>query len=109
MEGGGTTGKEEELRFAISLHGKPVTVEPYLGAGGHLVALREGDLAYLHVHPEDHGTTFMTEFPTPGRYGLFLQFKHDGKVHTAAFAQKVGVADAPPAAGEEEKDGGHHG
>ena len=25
--------------------------QPYLGAGGHLVALREGDLAYLHVHP----------------------------------------------------------
>ncbi len=33
--------------------GEPVTdIEPYLGAFGHLVALREGDLAYLHVHPE---------------------------------------------------------
>ena len=29
--------------------------EPYLGAGGHLVALREGDLAFLHVHPTDDG------------------------------------------------------
>ena len=29
--------------------------EPYLGAGGHLVALREGDLAFLHVHPTGHG------------------------------------------------------
>ena len=27
-------------------------MEPYLGAKGHLVALREGDLAYLHIHPE---------------------------------------------------------
>jgi hypothetical protein len=27
---------------------------PYLGAKGHLVVLREGDLAFLHVHPEDH-------------------------------------------------------
>ena len=34
----------------------PVTTEPYLGAGGHLVALREGDLAFLHVHPEDGDT-----------------------------------------------------
>ena len=31
--------------------GEPVATEPYLGAGGHLVALREGDLAFLHVHP----------------------------------------------------------
>ena len=28
-------------------------IQPYLGARGHLVALRQGDLAYLHVHPED--------------------------------------------------------
>ncbi len=116
MEGGETAGKEEELRFAISLQGKPVTVEPYLGAGGHLVALREGDLAYLHVHPADHGAAhgdaaervaFMTEFPTEGRYRLFLQFKHEGKVHTAAFTQEVGEGSAP--ADDEEQSGGHHG
>ena len=29
---------------------------------------------------------FMTEFPSDG---LFLQFKHEGKVHTAAFAREV--------------------
>ena len=34
--------------------GKPVTnLDPYLGAYGHLVALRDGDMAYLHVHPEE--------------------------------------------------------
>src|SRR5438477_3662407 len=27
-------------------------LQPYLGAYGHLVALRDGDLAYLHVHPD---------------------------------------------------------
>ena len=48
---------------------------------GHLVALREGDLAYLHVHPGDASTAsaFMTEFPTAGRYRLYLQFKHAGR------------------------------
>ena len=40
------------LGFAITRGGKPVETEPYLGAGGHLVALREGDLAFLHVHPD---------------------------------------------------------
>ena len=46
---------EADLRFTITKNGVPVRTEPYLGAGGHLVALREGDLAFLHVHPS--GTT----------------------------------------------------
>ena len=82
-----------ELRFAVTRDGETVHTEPYLGAGGHLVALREGDLAFLHVHPSEHGdddaVAFETEFPTPGRYRLFLQFKHEGRVHTAAFTQEV--------------------
>ena len=37
----------------VSKDGQPVTdLQPYLGAYGHLVALRAGDLAYLHVHPD---------------------------------------------------------
>src|SRR3546814_3056298 len=59
--------------------GNPVmTLQPYLGAYGHLVALREGDLAYLHVHPEGASPSgpdqlsgphvqFATSAPTPGR------------------------------------------
>ena len=31
----------------------------------------------------------MRHVPDPGRYRLFLQFKHDGRVHTAAFTQEV--------------------
>ena len=77
--------------------------EPYLGAGGHLVALREGDLAFLHVHPTDDGhgdeaaagdghddlIGFAATFPTEGRYRLFLQFRHEGRVNTVAFTQEV--------------------
>ncbi len=62
----------------------------YLGAKGHLVALREGDLAFLHVHPDANRLRFEATFPTPGRYRLFLQFKTtDGRVHTAAFTREV--------------------
>jgi hypothetical protein len=84
-------GREAELGFTVSRDGEPVRAQEYLGAGGHLVALREGDLAYLHVHPEGHSDTvgFMTEFPSEGRYRLYLQFKHDGRVHTAEFTQEV--------------------
>jgi hypothetical protein len=87
-------GEEAELHYTATRNGRPVKVEPYLGARGHLVALRQGDLAYLHVHPLDQAAagnaiTFATKFPSAGRYRLFLQFKEAGRVHTAAFTQEV--------------------
>jgi hypothetical protein len=98
LESGGlAAGEEAELEFTVARNGEHVAVEPYLGADGHLVALREGDLAYLHVHPSEGGhgggghaageggIRFETEFPTTARYALFLQFKHGGRVHTAHF------------------------
>ena len=106
-------GKASDLQFQVQRDAEYVDVEPYLGADGHLVALREGDLAYLHVHPTgggEHGETgedeghvdesphgepllpisFETTFPSEGRYALFLQFKDEGKVHTAHFGTEVG-------------------
>ncbi|MFC6731054.1 MULTISPECIES: hypothetical protein [unclassified Haladaptatus] len=81
-------GTSVDLVFEIGRDGEPVSrLEQYLGARGHLVALREGDLAYLHVHPEttdsDSGRVeFKTTFPTPGSYRLFLQSKPDGTLIT---------------------------
>jgi hypothetical protein len=78
------------LRFTVTRGGRPVELQDYLGAKGHLVALREGDLAFLHVHPDARSLRFEATFPTAGRYRLFLQFQVDGRVHTAAFTQEVG-------------------
>ena len=71
-------------------------LQPYLGSYGHLVALRDGDLAYLHVHPEGapgDGSTrpgpeivFEAAVPSSGDYRLFLDFRHEGVVRTAEFA-----------------------
>jgi hypothetical protein len=88
-KGASRAGAESELAFAVTRNGKPVQVEEYLGARGHLVALRQGDLAFLHVHPDEDSLKFMATFPTAGAYRLFLQFKVDGRVHTAAFTQEV--------------------
>ena len=88
-EGASRAGAESRLAFDVTRDGKPVAVERYLGAKGHLVALREGDLAFLHVHPDESSLRFMAAFPTAGRYSLFLQFKTAGHVHTAAFTQEV--------------------
>ncbi|MDP1846472.1 MAG: DUF4396 domain-containing protein [Solirubrobacteraceae bacterium] len=86
-------GRESTLSFAVTRAGRPVTVQPYLGARGHLVALRASDLAYLHVHPTEGAgagpVRFATEFATAGRHRLFLQFRHAGGVQTAAFTVAV--------------------
>jgi len=87
-------GEETRLRFAVSRDGRPAVLQPYLGAGGHLVALREGDLAFLHVHPtgdagRDGSIEFEATFPTAGRYRLFLQFKVGDELQTVAFTEGV--------------------
>ncbi len=92
-------GEEAELTFAVSRAGRPVdSLQPYLGAFGHLVTLRAGDLAYLHTHPAepDHdggsgGPTvrFGTTFPSAGTYRLYLDFQVDGQVRTAELTVDV--------------------
>ncbi|MEV4219193.1 hypothetical protein [Nonomuraea sp. NPDC049725] len=112
----GSTGK---LTLTVSKDGKPVTdLEPYLGAYGHLVALRAGDLAYLHVHPDGEpgdGKTkpgpeivFYAEAPSAGGYRLFLDFQHEGKVRTADFTLRTGPATGAPTPDVEPTGHGEH-
>jgi hypothetical protein len=100
-------GKPTTLDFEITRRGEPVETEPYLGAGGHLVALREGDLEYLHVHPVEDAhvapapgphVAFAATAPSAGTHRLFLDFRHGDAVHTAAFTVQVtGTAADEPA------------
>lgn len=105
MTGTVVAGRGAMVSFAVSRDGKPVTdLQPYLGAYGHLVALRSADLAYLHVHPggaPGDGRTapgpdvaFHMTAPSAGTYRLFLDFKHGDRVRTAEFTVNV---DNPPA------------
>jgi hypothetical protein len=83
------TGASSEVIITVRRDGQVVTTEPYLGAAWHLVALRDGDLAYLHVHPLDDKPAgpvrFAVEVPSAGLYGLFFDFQVDGQVRTARF------------------------
>lgn len=103
LDGDLTPGASSTLTLSVNKDGRPVTdLEPYLGAYGHLVALRDGDSAYLHVHPDgtpgDGRTaagpqvTFHTEVPSAGAYRLFLDFQHGGKVRTVAVTAVAGQA-----------------
>lgn len=105
LDGALVPGAASDLAFTVSRNGRPVTdLQPYLGAYGHLVALRVGDLGYLHVHPEGEpgdgttepgpGITFMAAAPSGGAYRLYLDFQHDGVVRTAEFTLRA-TATAP--------------
>ncbi|MGP3635492.1 hypothetical protein ACTU45_19335 [Streptomyces sp. 24-1644] len=98
LDGGLRAGRAGELTLTVSKDGRPVAdLQPYLGAYGHLVALRSGDLAYLHVHPNDGGpgpeVSFTSTAPSAGTYRLFVDFRHEGKVRTASFTVEVAAAD----------------
>ena len=74
----------DRLEFTVRDAGDPVELGHYLGARGHLVVLREGDLAYIHAHADEQQLAFDVPFPGPGRYRLYLQFKVDNTVETVA-------------------------
>jgi hypothetical protein len=88
---GSGAGAPAHVQFEVAEQGRPVTAElqPYLGAMGHLVAIREDDLRYLHTHPDGAAPAFHVEYPTAGNYRVFVQFRHRGRVHTAAFTVAV--------------------
>lgn len=71
-------------RLSFDVKGEEVQLQRYLGAAGHLVVLRRGDLAYVHAHAGEDELAFDVPFPTPGLYDLYLQFKAGGEVQTVS-------------------------
>ncbi|MFJ6197408.1 copper resistance protein CopC [Micromonospora sp. NPDC092111] len=96
MGGTPTVGVTVPLSFRVGGSGPPgpPRLERYLGAYGHLVVVREGDLGYVHVHPEpelvDGTVKFWLTAPSTGRYRAFFDFQVDGTVHTAEYTIEVG-------------------
>lgn len=96
LQGELSAQEPRQITLQVSHKGEPVRdLQPYLAAFGHLVVLRAGDLAYVHVHPNgapgdgvtDPGPSiaFHVQLPGPGTYRLFLDFKHQDTVRTAEF------------------------
>ncbi|HEV3036210.1 MAG TPA: hypothetical protein VHA33_00225 [Candidatus Angelobacter sp.] len=112
-------GEPIGLRFRVEdAAGAPATdLEPYMGMAGHLVVVREDCQVFAHLHPGwsapmatvelasgasamksmDHASdgavspeiVFPYGFPEAGRYRLFVQVRHAGKVETGVFDAQV--------------------
>ncbi|OLT12816.1 hypothetical protein BJF78_23410 [Pseudonocardia sp. CNS-139] len=92
-------GRRSEVFVTIDRGRLPVAdLEPYMGARGHLVAVRQSDLARLPTvalppsttpgagHRSGPGLLFTVDVPAAGRHRLFVEFVHRGVLHTAEFA-----------------------
>lgn len=101
LDGDLTAGAPAQVFVTVSRGGAPVTdLEPLGDTFGRLVAVRAGDLALAHVHPDatpprptdraGPGIAFTTEVPGGGTYRLVLDFRHAGAVHTATFTLPAG-------------------
>jgi hypothetical protein len=90
-------GTEVQMTFTLkdAKTQTPITtLEPYLGAAGHVVMLSENAEQYIHNHPIDEKATgpeasFSTSFPKGGVYKIWGQFQHEGKVFVVPFVVKV--------------------
>jgi hypothetical protein len=88
-------GATAPLLFRVFKDGSPVaTLDPYLGSYGHLVFLRQLDMAYIHTHPETAlsggAVKFWATAPSTGTYRMFFDFQVNGQVHSAAFTLNIG-------------------
>jgi hypothetical protein len=96
-------GGVNTIAFTVRHDGALVSdLQPYLGAQGHLIAMRIGDLAYSHVHPlrerpDDPSVRFEATLSSAGQYRLFFDFRHGDIVRTASFTfeQRLVSGNAP--------------
>lgn len=113
LSGDPKPGVDSEVTITVRRDGEVITTEPYLGAAGHLVAIRDGDLAYLHVHPLDDEPAgpvrFAVEVPSAGTYGMYFDFSVDGVVRTAAFTTVIDAGPDDDADRSSAPDAGHPG
>ena len=92
-------GKTVEMDVSSFKAGEPITLnfkldkttlEPYLGAAGHVVILNEEADQYLHVHPvNEEEPIFETKFDQAGKYKIWAEFKQNGKVRVFSYVIEV--------------------
>ena len=89
------TNKTQSLEIALEKDGKKLIekdLQQYLGAAAHIVMIGKVGKEFLHIHPvsDSRFPIFaQTHIEKPGIYRMWVQFKINGKVHTADFTVAV--------------------
>lgn len=78
------------LKVEFTKDGVPVeSVNPYLGANAHMVAINPSNLGYTHMHPNDGFPGGVMTFTVPPMdhafYKVFLQADFDGEIRLFEF------------------------
>jgi hypothetical protein len=89
------SGRQAAVAFEVTRAGRPVLLEPYLGAYAHLSTFEVRTLGLMHLHPLPANATgdapadgvlaFHAAFAERGDKRMFLQFQVGGVVHQVAF------------------------
>lgn len=93
------TGRPQYFGLTIEKDGKYLSgqdIEQYLGAVAHAIVIGKTEKEFLHLHPtsnEKYPIHGETRFENAGVYRMWVQFKIDGKVHTADFTINVTKGD----------------
>lgn len=94
-------GRASNVRLSITRAGQPVTdLQPHMASYGHVMVMRDGDMAFLRVAPEGRvgdgqsrpgpDVGFEVQVPTRGLYGMYFEFRHAGKLQSASFTAIAG-------------------
>ncbi|MBU63133.1 MAG: hypothetical protein CMI26_11600 [Opitutae bacterium] len=99
-----SVGKDENLLFeARDAKGKPVTLQPVMGAFAHLVAFDDECRGFAHLHPEENlipvegqelhsgSLTFGFRAPSTGHFRLWAQVRIAGQEIFVPFDLQSGV------------------
>jgi len=96
------TGATTKLRYLLMDGNTPVKdLQPYLGALGHLIIIKDDRTQFVHSHPKGKShhaaggagggpvVLFEAYFKVPGRYKAWAQFQRAGKGITVPFVFDV--------------------
>jgi len=107
----------DDIPITLTLSGSLETLEPYLGAWAHVIAIGEDYRSFAHAHPIETATVagamslkhthavagpppdaihIVTNFPSAGLYKLWAQFQQAGQVVTMPFVLRVEPASISP-------------
>ena len=100
----------DDIPITLNLSGNIDRLEPYLGAWAHVIIVGENFGSFAHAHPMEPAASIaavhshavwgpppnqihiVTNFPSEGRYKVWVQLQQAGSVTTVPFVLQVGLA-----------------